>query len=351
MKIGMIALLVVGVLVVNPEIRLPALTEYIHGGGPIGPGKVFPFVFITIMCGAVSGFHALVASGTTPKMISKESHARSIGYGCMLIEGLVGIVALIAVSNLAPGDYFAINVPHEKFESLKLMGYHIEELPVLESQVEEKVQGRTGGAVSLALGMAKILSGIPWFSHLLSYWYHFAIMFEALFILTTIDTGTRIARFVLQEFLGKVIKPFERTNWLPGTVITSFLTVFGWSYFIYTGSIHTIWPMFGIANQLLAVIALGLGSVIILHSEQKRFVWVTFLPMLFVLTTTSSAAYELITGTFLQWTRSDLAANVVRGYVDITATVILFACLTVFLFVLLRKNGGELFTLRRPTSN
>jgi carbon starvation protein len=350
MKIGTIALLVVAVLFVNPELKIPAFTEYIHGGGPIVPGKVFPFVFITIMCGAVSGFHSLVASGTTPKMISKESHARSIGYGCMLIEGLVGIVALIAVSSLAPGDYFAINVSPEKFESLKLMGYHLEELPVLEAQVEEKVQGRTGGAVSLALGMAKILSSIPWFSHLLSYWYHFAIMFEALFILTTIDTGTRIARFVLQEFLGKAFPRFEKTNWLPGTLITSFLTVLAWGYFIYTGSINTIWPMFGIANQLLAVIALCVGSAIILSSEQKKYVWVTLLPMFFVLTTTSSGAYELIVGTFFSWTRSDLREMVIRGYVDIAATLIMFACLAVILFAFFKRNGGKLFANRREDS-
>src|ERR1041385_3560151 len=208
--------------------KIPALTQYIHGGGPIIPGKVFPFVFITIMCGAVSGFHALVSSGTTPKMISTESQCRTIGYGCMLIEGLVGIVALIAVSNIAPGDYFAINVPPEKFESLKIFGYHIEELPVIEQQVEEKIQGRTGGAVSLAVGMAKIFSSIPGLRDLMAYWYHFAIMFEALFILTTIDTGTRIARFVLQEFFEKVYKPFGRADWIPGTVLSSLLVVASW---------------------------------------------------------------------------------------------------------------------------
>jgi carbon starvation protein len=181
MKIGTIGLLVIAILYVNPEIKIPAITQYIHGGGPIIPGKVFPFVFITIMCGAISGFHALVASGTTPKMILRESHARPIGYGAMLIEALVGIVALIAACNLQPGDYFAINTSVEKFETLKVFGYHIEEIPVLETQIEEKIQGRTGGAVTLAVGMAKILSSLPFLGHLLSYWYHFAILFEALF--------------------------------------------------------------------------------------------------------------------------------------------------------------------------
>lgn len=331
MKIGTIALLVIGVLVVNPEMKIPAITQYIHGGGPIVSGKLFPFLFITIMCGAVSGFHALVSSGTTPKMISKESHCRTIGYGCMLIEGLVGIVALIAVSNLAPGDYFAINVPPEKFESLGVFGYHIEELPVLEEQVEEKVQGRVGGAVSLAVGMAKIFSAIPGFERLMAYWYHFAIMFEALFILTTIDTGTRIARFVFQEFIGKVYPRFERTDWIPGTVVTSLLTVLAWGYFIYTGSISTIWPMFGIANQLLAAIALCVGTRIIFNSGRRRYVWVTLVPMLFVILTTTTAAVELMSGTFLQWTRGADSAQAFRGYLNIVLTGTMLFCLLIVL--------------------
>ncbi len=341
MKIGTIALLVLGVLFVNPEIKMPALTEYIHGGGPIVPGKVFPFVFITIMCGAVSGFHALVSSGTTPKMIMKESHTRTIGYGCMLIEGLVGIVALIAVSSLAPGDYFAINVSPQKFESLKVMGYHIEELPVLETQVEEKVEGRTGGAVSLAVGMAKIFSQIPGMSGLMSYWYHFAIMFEALFILTTIDTGTRIARFVFQEFLGKLIPAFEKADWMPGTILTSFLTVFSWGYLIYTGNVTTIWPMFGIANQLLAAIALCVGTKIIANSGRKKYFWITFVPMVFVTITTVCAAYELIRDTFYPWLVGNDSSAAFRGGLDIAATLILLTCLAVVLYEAFKKGIGN----------
>ncbi len=331
MKLGTIALLVLGILIVNPEMKLPAITEYIHGGGPIIPGKVFPFVFITIMCGAVSGFHALVASGTTPKMVQRESDCRSIGYGCMLLEGLVGVVALIAVSNLSPGDYFAINVSPQKFESLKLMGYHIEELPVLEAQVQEKVVGRAGGAVSLAVGMAKIFTAIPGLSGFMSYWYHFAIMFEALFILTTIDTGTRIARFVFQEFLGKVFKPLARTSWLPGSLMTSFLTVCAWSYFIFTGSVQTIWPMFGIANQLLAVMALSVGTTIIANSGRRKYMGVTFFPLCFVLITTTTGAVELITDSFLPLTASGVPAEVWRGYLNIGLTVVMLACTLIVL--------------------
>jgi len=331
MKIGTIALLIAGVLIVNPEIKIPAVTEYIHGGGPIIPGKVFPFVFITIMCGAVSGFHALVASGTTPKMISQESHARPIGYGCMLIEGLVGVVALIAVSNLAPGDYYAVNVSAEKFAQLKMFGYHIEELPVLEAQVEEKVAGRAGGAVSLALGMAKIFSALPGLAGLMAYWYHFAIMFEALFILTTIDTGTRIARFVMQEFLGKAFKKMGRQDWMPGTILTTALTVLAWGYFIWTGNVATIWPMFGIANQLLAVIALCVGSLIMINSNKTRYLWVTLIPMLFVMTTTISGAVQLMSGTFYAWTFSEDASVVLRGYINLALSGIMLLCLTVVL--------------------
>ena len=345
LKIGTIAVLVLGVVIVNPEIKLPALTPFIHGGGPIVSGKVFPFVFITIMCGAVSGFHSLVASGTTPKMISKESHCRTIGYGAMLIEGLVGVVALVAVASLSPGDYFAINVSPEKLESLNLMGYHIEELPVLEAEVKEKVQGRTGGAVSLAVGMSKILSRIPGFSGFLSYWYHFCIMFEALFILTTIDTGTRIARFVLQEFIGKLDRRFARNHWVPGTVVTSLITVCAWGYFIFTGSIGTIWPMFGIANQLLAVMALGAGTVVLRAWGKQRYQWVTLIPMLFVLVTTTAGAWELSQDTFVPWLQSSQAADRIRGAIDLGLTAILFGCLAVFLFQMvlkiIPKNEGK----------
>ena len=338
MKIGTIALLVVGVLIVNPTLKIPAITDFVDGGGPIIPGKVFPFVFITIMCGAVSGFHALVASGTTSKMISKETHCRTIGYGAMLIEGLVGVVALIAACSLSPGDYFAINTPPAKFETLHILGYEIDELPVIEEQIEEKVAGRTGGAVSLAVGMAKIFNSLPGVSGLLSYWYHFAIMFEALFILTTIDAGTRIARFVFQEFLGRVYKPMARKDWIPGSIISSALVVGGWGYFIFTGSINTIWPMFGIANQLLAVIGLSIGTTIILNYGKKKYVWITMAPMIFVGITTTTAAYELITTVFWPLTRlQDNPSEVFRGYLDTVLTIIMVACLAIFMVTAVRK--------------
>ncbi len=296
MKIGTIGFLILGILWVHPPLHQPAWSLYVHGGGPIIPGKVFPFVFITIACGAISGFHALVGSGTTPKMISNERDIRPIGYGAMLMEGLVGITALIAASSLHPGDYFAINVPIEKFAGLGMDMVH---LPALAAQVGENVQGRTGGAVSLAIGMAQVFSALPGMHHLLSYWYHFAIMFEALFILTTIDTGTRVARFILQEFLGHFYPPFARTDWMPGAVISTALVVFAWSYFIVTGSISTIWPMFGVANQLLAVIALCIGTTVLLNMGKKKYLWVTVAPMVFVSITTLSAAWQNIWTNFL----------------------------------------------------
>ena len=255
---------------------MPAFTQYIHGGGPIIPGKLFPFVFITIACGAISGFHSLVASGTTPKMLNKESEARFIGYGAMLMEGLVGIVALLASCSLFPADYFAINVPADKFTALGMTPVN---LSALSQAVGENVAGRPGGAVSLAVGFAQIFSGLPGLQSLMSYFYHFMIMFEALFILTTIDAGTRIARFLVQEFGGRVWKSFGDTHWVPGTMISTALVVGGWTYLLSTGTVSTIWPMFGAANQLLASMALAVATSAILNTGKAKYAWVTFIPM------------------------------------------------------------------------
>lgn len=294
MKISVIGLLAVGLIIVAPQIKMPAFTEYTNGGGPIIPGKLFPYLFITIACGAISGFHSLVSSGTTPKMIMKESDIKMIAVGSMLTEGVVSIMALIAACSLLPLDYFQINVPVEKLQAilpkLHAMGFTESNLGQLSQSVGEKIAGRTGGAVSLGVGMAYIFSSIPGMKHLMSYWYHFAIMFEALFILTTIDAGTRIGRFLLQEAFGKVYKPFRQTNWLPGNLISSCLIVFAWAYFIYTGTVSTIWPMFGTANQLLATIALTIGTSFIINKGRLKYAWVTILPLIFVGITTMTAA-------------------------------------------------------------
>ena len=311
MKLGTIAALVIGVVVVNPALEAPAFSAFVDGGGPIVSGKLFPFVFITIACGAISGFHSLVASGTTPKMIKLESQARPIGYGAMLCEGLVGLCALMAAACLHPGDYYAINVATEKFTS---MGLSMVNLPTFEAEIGEAIAGRPGGAVSLAVGMAQIFSALPGMNAWMGYWYHFAIMFEALFILTTIDTGTRVARFLVQEFLGRLHPTLGRTDWAPGTILSTGLVVFAWAWFITTGSIDTIWPMFGIANQLLAVTALSVGTVVIVNAGRARYAWVTILPMIFVATTTLTAGWVSIRDKF--WPMTRIPEKAFQGYLD-----------------------------------
>ena len=326
MKIGTIAALVIGVFVVMPDLKMPMVTEFIHGGGPIIPGRIFPFVFVTIACGAISGFHALVSSGTTPKMLNKESDARMIGYGAMLMEGLVGIIALIAASSLFPGDYFAINVSPQKFAAMGVPSVNIQELA---REVGETIAGRPGGAVSLAVGFAQIFAALPGMKGLMSYWYHFAIMFEALFILTTIDTGTRVGRFLVQEFVGKFYKPFERTDWMPGTLISTAVIVFSWAYFIHTGSISSIWPMFGVANQLLASVALCVATTAIINAGKQRYAWVTLLPLSFVSVTTLSAGFLNITDNFLPMTNDP--ATMFQGYLNSALTAILMLCAIIIL--------------------
>lgn len=333
MKISVIGLLAIGLIIVAPEIKMPSFTEFCHGGGPIIPGKLFPYLFITIACGAISGFHALISSGTTPKMIMKEADIKFIAVGSMLTEATVSILALIAACSLLPLDYFMINVPADKLQSilpeLQAMGFTESNLDQLSISVGEKIAGRTGGAVSLGVGMAFIFSSIPGMAHLMSYWYHFAIMFEALFILTTIDAGTRIGRFILQETLGKVFRPFQRTNWLPGNLITSAMIVFAWGYFIYTGSVATIWPMFGAANQLLATIAFAIGTSFIINRGRAKYAWVTVLPMIFVGVTTLSAAAQNILNIYLPqvYTRTTM----VPGIINLVLTGLIIICVFVIL--------------------
>ncbi len=338
MKIGTITLLVAGVMIVNPTLHMPAVTKFAAGGGPIIPGALFPFVFITIACGAISGFHGLIGSGTTPKMISRESDIRPIGYGAMLIEGLVGIVALLAATSLHPGDYFAINVPPRTFATL---GIPIVNLPQLEQAVRESVAGRTGGAVSLAVGMAQIFSGLPGMKGLMDYWYHFAIMFEALFILTTIDAGTRVARFLVQEFGGRFYAPFARPSWLPGSIASTGLVVVAWAYFIWTGSIGTIWPMFGISNQLLAAVALAIGTTILINLGRVRYAWVTLVPLLFLSVTTLSAGWLSVRDNF--WPRADF-----QGYLNSVLTLVMMACVVV-IFCAAGRRWVRVLRGRLPT--
>jgi carbon starvation protein len=328
MKIGTIAFLVIAVMIVNPVLQMPAVSAFADGGGPIIPGPLFPFAFITIACGAISGFHALISSGTTPKMIDRETDIRPIGYGAMLIEGLVGVMSLIAATAMFPGDYFAINTPPAAFAAL---GIPTVNLPQLEAAVGESVAGRTGGAVSLAVGIAQIFSGLPGMRGLMDYWYHFAIMFEALFILTTIDTGTRVARFLVQEFFGQFYAPMAKHEWLPGSIVATLMVVFSWGYFIWAGSISTIWPMFGIANQLLASVALAVGTTIIINLGRARYAWVTFLPLTFVATTTLTAGVLSIRDNFWPMAIGPNAARHFQGYLNTTLTVIMMVSVVVIL--------------------
>jgi carbon starvation protein len=329
MKIGTIGFLAIGVMIVNPELQMPAVSQYAGGGGPIIPGPLFPFVFITIACGAISGFHGLIASGTTPKMIDKESDIRPIGYGAMLFEGLVGVMAIIAATALHPGDYFAINTSPAVFQTLGLSTVNLTDLQV---QVGENVVGRTGGAVSLAVGMADIFSRLPGMRPLMAYWYHFAIMFEALFILTTIDAGTRVARFALQEFVGRAWKPFARPDWMPGSVISTTLICLAWGYFIWTGDISTIWPMFGIANQLLAGCALAVGTTILINMGRAKYMWVTLVPLCFVATTTLTAGFMSVRDNYWPKAVGPDPALHVQGYVNSICTSIMMVLAVVILF-------------------
>ncbi|HUL70772.1 MAG TPA: carbon starvation CstA family protein [Gemmatimonadales bacterium] len=307
MKVGTIALLALGILVVLPPLKLPALTRFVDGTGPIFSGKLFPFAFITIACGAISGFHALISSGTTPKMLRREGDARLIGYGGMLMESFVAVMAMCAAAVLDPGVYFAINVPlgglggnaASAAETIRAWGFSVtpEQMSALAASVgETTLLGRSGGAPSLAVGMAQIFSGATG-QHLAALWYHFAIMFEALFILTTIDAGTRVGRFMLQELAGHAWSPLGRTSWYPSTILASGLVVAAWGYFLVQGvtdplgGINSLWPLFGISNQLLAGVALSVATTLIIKSGKARYAWVTLAPLVWLLAVTLSAGY------------------------------------------------------------
>ena len=291
MKLGVIGLLAIGVIILAPDLHMPKVTGFIAGGGPIIPGPLFPFLFITIACGAISGFHSLVSSGTTPKMIARESQAM-VGYGAMLLESFVGVVALISASLLIPGDYFAINT-RLPAETLAAMGFPVENIHTLSQLVEVDVSGRPGGAVSLAVGMAWIFSALPGMAGLMAYWYQFALLFEALFILTTIDAGTRVARYLVQEMGGHVYAPLRRINWWPGVILSSALVVGAWGWLIGTGTISTVWPMFGAANQLLGTLALCIGTTLFIKMDKARYLWVTAVPMVFVGVITLTGCHDL----------------------------------------------------------
>ena len=337
LKIGTIAMLIIGIFIVRPDFQMAALTPYIYGGGPIVPGPVYPFVMITIACGALSGFHAIIGSGTTPKMIGNERDVLFIGYGAMLVEGVVAIMALVSACVLVPADYFAINAAPAVYQKLGMVPVN---LPDLAIQVQEKIQGRPGGAVSLAVGMAYIFSSIPFMKGLMSYWYHFAIMFEAVFILTAVDTGTRVGRFFLQEMVGKVIPKFLEKRWMPGIIITSFLFTGAWGYLVYTGDITTIWPLFGMSNQLLASCALIIGTVMLIRMGKLKYVWMTAIPGIVMAVTTLYAGYLNITLNYLPK----------QNYLLAVLSVIVMV-LVLIIFVSAAKRCYDLLQIRIPVTD
>src|SRR6266478_1875513 len=310
-KAGAIFALAAGILFVHPHVLMPPLTRFIDGSGPVFAGKIFPFCFITIACGAISGFHSLISSGTTPKMILRESHARFIGYGAMLLESFVGVMAMVAACAMPPGVYFAINSPPSivgntgdaAAATISGWGYplHAQTMADLAHKVGEiTLWNRAGGAPSLAVGMAQIFSSTIGGERLLGIWYHFAIMFEALFILTVLDAGTRVGRFMVQELGSRVWKPFGRTSWLPGVLLSSALIVGAWGYFLYQGvidplgGINSLWPLFGISNQLLAAVALVVATTILMKRGKLRWIWVTLLPMAWLVIITMTASWQKI---------------------------------------------------------
>jgi len=332
LKIGTIGALALGILFVRPTFMMEPITKFVSGGGPVIPGAVFPFVFITIACGAISGFHAIIGTGTTPKMIGNERDVLFVGYGAMLVEGFVAIMALIAACVLVPADYFAINSPPAVFAKLGMAPVNLAELS---RSVGEQIQGRPGGAVSLAVGMAYIFSSIPLMKGLMAYWYHFAIMFEAVFILTAVDTGTRVGRFFLQEMIGKFFPKFMERGWMPGIIITSFIFVFSWGYLVYTGEISTIWPLFGMSNQLLASSGLIITTCMIIRMNKAKYAWITAIPGVILAFITMWAGYLNVVDNF--WPK--------KLYL-LTALSIFIMILMVIVFVGAFKRWAELLQVK-----
>ncbi len=345
LKIGTIAALALGIVWVHPALQMPAISSFGYAGsGPVVPGPIWPFVSITIACGALSGFHALISSGTTPKMIGSERDIRLVGFGGMLMEAFVAMMALIAATVLAPGDYFAINLAPKAFANLHLATV---ELQHLSSLVGMDLAGRTGGAVTLAVGMAHIFSRVVGESFM-KYWYQFAIMFEALFILTTIDAGTRVGRYILQDILGRYIyKPFKNTNWWPGVIITSIAISLAWGYMLYGGNVASIWPIFGVANQLLGVVALAIGTTVILRNSTKMiYAWTTLVPLVYMVVTVFDAGVWSVRWNYLP--KND--------YLKVSMIVVMLALVAIILIdcvikwkqiITARKAGKSMATISK----
>ena len=323
MKIGVFVALIIGVFIVNPSVEFPAFTEFINGGGPVVAGPVWPFISITIACGAISGFHAFVGSGTTPKMVNRWRDIKGVAFGAMLVECLVAIMALIAAVSLQPGDYFAINSTPEKFATLGMETVHLAELS---EEIGMDLEGRTGGAVTLAVGMTYIFTEVPFFETLASYFYQFVILFEAVFILTAIDSGTRVARYLIQDFFGNFIKPLKRTDSIGANIFASALACFVWGYLLFSGDISSVWALFGVSNQLMASIGLIVGATVILKIAEKRWYMLTCLvPLAYLYVTVNVAGYWMITNVYLN--PENAGYNVLNGILSIIMLMLGFVIL------------------------
>ncbi|WP_027093833.1 carbon starvation protein CstA [Cohnella thermotolerans] len=318
MKIGVFIALIAGVFIINPAIQFPALTEFAGGGGPVLAGPVWPFISITIACGAISGFHAFIGSGTTPKMLNRWTDIKMVGFGAMLVECVVGIMALVAATALHPSDYFAINSKPEVFQTL---GMSVVNLPELSKEIGLNLEGRTGGAVTLAVGMSYIFTKIPWFENLAPYFFQFVIMFEAVFILTAIDAGTRVSRYLIQDFFGELYRPLKRVDWAPGAIGASALACFLWGYLLFSGDIGSVWALFGVSNQLMASIGLIIGATVILHIADKRIYMLTCLvPLAYLFATVNYAGYWMVKNVYLN--SSSSGYNVLNGILSIVMLVL-----------------------------
>ncbi|CAH2601269.1 Peptide transporter CstA [Rhodovastum atsumiense] len=318
MKIGVFGALVVGVVFINPELRFPALTQFIHGGGPVIGGPVWPFISITIACGAISGFHAFIGSGTTPKLVDKWSDILPVAFGAMLAECVVGVMALIAATVLHPADYFAINAAPAVFAKLNMQ---VVDLPRLAQEIGIDLYGRTGGAVTLAVGMTEIFTRIPWFGDLASYFFQFVVMFEAVFILTAVDSGTRVARYLIQDLGGDVYRPLKRLDWMPGAVGASLVACALWGYLLNSGDINSVWTLFGVSNQLMASIGLMIGTTLILRLARRRIYMLTCLvPLAYLFVTVNYAGYWMIANVYMNPTAKGY--NLFNGTISIIMLVL-----------------------------
>ncbi len=324
LKIGTILMLTLGIVFVQPNIMMHMFTPFDNGGGPVINGPVLPFIFITIACGAISGFHAIIGTGTTPKMIGNEKEILFVGYGAMLTEGFVAIMALIAACTMMPGDYFAINAAPDAYQALLAAypNFAVTDLPYYEEHIGIDLHGRTGGAVSLAVGMAHIFRNLPFMDHLVAYWYNFAVMFEAVFILTAVDAGTRVGRFFLQEMLGKIMPRFNNKDWKPGVIITSAVFTFLWGYLVYTGNISSIWPLFGLSNQLLAACALIVCTTMLLRLNRGKYALAAAIPGIFMVIVTFWAGYLQV---FEQYLPQDQTLLAVLGIIVMVLMIIVLA--------------------------